>query len=125
MLFKERTLGAKIKASRATARREYIKAHNGYEIPPWLEIHHVNYCPLDNEPDNLKALTRWVHIDLHSNDVNSEKSHEALNNYFDKELKKELNELNLLCNIHNLEYGKHTTANISNKSLTGILSVLS
>jgi hypothetical protein len=110
IIYKEKTLYSKIKCARAYARREYIKAHNGYELPPWIEIHHKDYCPLNNTPTNWKALTKWVHIDLHSNDVNSEKSRKALSEHLSRELDRKLNELTLLCNIHNTEYGKHVVA---------------
>ena len=109
-MFKERTLKARIKLARARARRGYIKAHNGHELPSWVEIHHVNFCPLDNSPSNWKALNRCVHIDLHSDDGDNHRSNKALSDYLDGELERELNELTLLCNVHNSEYGKYETA---------------
>ena len=113
MLFKERTLDAKIKLARTRARRGYIKAHNGYKLPPWMEVHHADYCPLNNNPANLVVLNKWVHTDLHSNDSKNEKSNKALSDYLDRELERELAELTLLCNIHNSEYGKYDTAYIN------------
>lgn len=105
MLYKERTLEAKIKAARAIARREYIKVHG--DIPTWLEIHHKDFCPLNNSPDNLQAIDRWSHIDLHSDYADNVRSNKALDSYLSNELDRELKELNLLCNIHNSEYGKY------------------
>jgi hypothetical protein len=112
MLFKERTLERKIKLARERARRWYIKIHGGFKLPPWIEIHHVDFCPLNNSPVNWKALNKRAHIDLHSNDVDSAKSNKALDDYLSRELEAGLRELTLLCNIHNTEYGEYETAYI-------------
>ena len=44
---------------------EYCKAHNLTEIPNGCAVHHKDFNPLNNEPDNLKLLTNSDHSKLH------------------------------------------------------------
>lgn len=45
--------------------REVWKHHNGQEIPPGHEIHHLDFNQLNNDPSNLVCLTRDEHLAAH------------------------------------------------------------
>lgn len=38
---------------------------HGVDLPPWVEIHHVNHNHVDCRPDNLIALNKGDHIAAH------------------------------------------------------------
>jgi hypothetical protein len=98
---KTRTLHARIKLARAYARREYIKAHNGHELPTWLEIHHVDFCPLNNDPGNWKCIPKNEHLAIHAEYGDKKRSRAALHAYLDLELDLELNNLDSWLTIYN------------------------
>jgi hypothetical protein len=101
---KHKTLEARIKLSRTHARKLYIAEHGGLDIPSWLEVHHVDFCPLNNEPINLKLLRKRVHIDLHSEDGDNVISNLALERFLERECLNELNELEGLLTIYNSDF---------------------
>lgn len=60
----ELTSGERIRIIR---RRGYKSAKDGKKYPiSQLEIHHMNRNPENNNPENLKVLTKKQHKDLHA-----------------------------------------------------------
>ena len=98
---KTRSLESRIRLARLHARRKWIVNHGRYGIPVRVEVHHKDFCPLNNELDNLELLTKQEHLDIHAKVKTRKVYHEAMHGYLDKGLKANLDELTLWLNIYN------------------------
>ncbi len=57
-----------MKGSWQWVHRRVAEIVTGKPIPPDHEVHHINRKKLDNDPDNLKVLTKEEHRDIHRNE---------------------------------------------------------
>ena len=98
---KTRSLKTRIRLARLHARKKWVVNHGRRDILTGAEVHHKDFCPLNNEPDNLELLTKQEHLDVHSKVKARKVYHKAMHNYLDKGLKVNLDELTLWLNIYN------------------------